>query len=300
MRGFGVLLLVLAIVAGAGGLYVYQVAHKFTVEQVTDDLYVIYGMGGNVGVLKTGKGTVIVDTMTLVSQGSAIMAKARELTGEPVWMVINSHYHLDHTHGNPAFPRGTRVISTERTLYHLEETDAAHFADTPQLLPSETFKDEMRISIGDKNLTLLHPGPAHTDGDLVVLFEEEGVIHMGDLFFNKHYPRIDLEAGGSAQAWPAAIDRVFDTLVFDRVIPGHGALAGHTELRQFQKFIQQVADIGIEARASGLSLEETIKSDSLTEDAGYDPIVMLIPVGLNRESVLESTWKEAHEDFELR
>ena len=300
MRGFRIFLLILLVVAGAGGFYVYQTAHTLEVVQLSDDLYVIYGLGGNVGVLRTGKGSVVVDTMTLKSQGEVILAKARELTDEPIAMVINTHYHTDHTHGNPAIPRGTRIIATKRTLHHLEDFDAAYFADAPQTLPSETFDDRMQISIGDKNLTLLHPGRGHTDGDLVVLFEEEGVVHVGDLFFNGHYPNIDLEAGGTVQQWPATIDRVFDELHFDSVIPGHGPVTDPDGLRQFQRFLQQLADIGRDAKASGASLEETVSSDALTEDAGYEPIRMIVPIGLDRAFVLQRTWEETHGEFVLR
>jgi glyoxylase-like metal-dependent hydrolase (beta-lactamase superfamily II) len=62
--------------------------------------------------------------MTLPLQGQRIREKARELTGAETVLVINTHYHLDHTHGNPAFEPGTRVLSTERTLSHLKALDA--------------------------------------------------------------------------------------------------------------------------------------------------------------------------------
>ncbi|MDZ7684922.1 MAG: MBL fold metallo-hydrolase [Gammaproteobacteria bacterium] len=101
----------LLVVVGAAGLIlgglIFRTAYRLDVEQLSDDLYVLYGAGGNVGVLATGEGTVIVDTMTLAYQGSRIREVAAELTGEPVVMIINTHYHLDHTHGNPAFPKGT-------------------------------------------------------------------------------------------------------------------------------------------------------------------------------------------------
>ena len=101
MRIFLVVLGVLiALVLGAGA-YVYQVAMGLEVVRITDDLHMIKGLGGNVGVLATGEGTVLVDTMTLEAQGAAIRETAEALTGEPVVMIINTHYHLEHTHGNP-------------------------------------------------------------------------------------------------------------------------------------------------------------------------------------------------------
>ena len=301
MRGLLITMAVVAVVLLAGAGYVYKSVHTLEVEEITDDLHVIFGMGGNVAVLRTGEGAIIVDSMTFTSQGEQILEQAQALAGEPVVMIINTHYHSDHTHGNPAFEAGTRVVSTARTLWHLQAEDAAYFAQTPALLPNETFEAKThRISLGNKNLTLLNPGRGHTDGDLVVLFEAEGVVHMGDLYFNQHYPNIDLEAGGSIRQWPMTIDAVFDAVTFDRVIPGHGAVSGIDGLRQFQSFIAQLGQIGVEAAEQGQSLEMTIASDALTQDAGYTEIRMIVPIGLNREFVLQRTWEEATGNFERR
>lgn len=291
-------LAVLGLIAlGLFGLVFYHL-HHLEVEQVTDDLHVIYGLGGNVGVLATSEGTVIVDTMTSSYQGNRIRDLAQALTGQEVVMVINTHYHLDHTHGNPAFAEGTRVLSTTRTLQHLLKLDGEYFSEEAMaLLPNETFDDASRLEVGNKTLLLLHPGRGHTDGDLVVVMEEDATVHLGDLFFHKHYPNIDLEAGGSVQAWGAALDVVL-ALPFDRVIPGHGQVTGRSQLKQFQRFIRQLADIGRWAKAEGLSLEETLATDRLTEDAGYEPISFVLPIGLDRAFVLRRTWEETHQAFQ--
>jgi cyclase len=215
--------------------------------------------------------------------------------------VINSHYHSDHTHGNPAFPEGTRVVATERTLWHLENSDMAHFAGAEHTLPNETFQSQSSLTVGNKHLTLLHPGRGHTDGDLVVLFEEENTIHMGDLHFNGHYPNIDLEAGGSVQEWPATIDRVLAELDFATVIPGHGPVTDIKGVRQFQTFIQQLGEVGKQAAEDGLTEEQLLATSALTEDAGYEPIKWLgISLGLDRPFVLRRAWEEATGNFELR
>lgn len=293
MRWWIWVLLGLGVIVLIGGGAVFWTAHSLESEQITDDLHVLYGAGGNVGVLRTGEGTVIVDTMTFNYQGSRIQAVAEELTGEPVVMIINTHYHLDHTHGNPAFPAGTRVVSTARTLHHLKTLDGEYFSgEAAALLPNETFEDRTRIEIGSKHITLLWPGRGHTDGDLVALFEEEGVIHMGDLYFNRHYPNIDLEAGGSVRYWGAAIDRAFE-LPFDRVIPGHGPVSGPDGLRQYRAFINQLARLAARAIEKGLSLEDFLATDELTEDEGYTEITMLVPIGLDRPFVLGRAFEEA-------
>ena len=140
----------------------------------------------------------MVDTMTFVRHGEAIRDLAEELTGEKVAVIVNSHWHLDHTHGNPAFDGSERIVSTARTKRHLETLDAEYWqGDAASTLPNESFEDSHLIRIGEKTIQLIWPGRGHTDGDLVALFVEDRTVHMGDLFFNRLYPNIDLEAGGS-------------------------------------------------------------------------------------------------------
>ncbi len=287
------LLLVIGVVAG----YIYSQFRAINVEQLTEDLWVLRGLGGNTAVLNTDAGSVIVDTMTFGMQGERIRAVANELTGKEPVMIINTHYHFDHTHGNPAFEAGTRVLSTDRTLAYLNALDSEFWqGDAAHLLPNETFADQQTLQIGGKTIELVHPGPGHTDGDLVVVFADDGVLHTGDLMFNHHYPNIDLEAGGTVRGWPATLDRVL-RLDFDRVIPGHGATTDRTGLKDFQAFVQQLGAVGQKAADEGWSLETTLADEGLTTDQGYEPISFIVPLGLDRSFVLQRSWEEATGNF---
>ena len=293
------LVLVVVLVVGLVG-YIFSQVRALEVEQITNDLYVINGLGGNVAVLDTDEGTVIVDTMTLKYQGDRIKEEAMALTGKPVTLIINTHYHLDHTHGNPAFDAGTRIVSTKRTLHHIKETDSEYFSgEASQLMPNETFVSDKVISMGNKTLKLMYPGRGHTDGDLVVLFEEDKTLHAGDLFWYRHYPSIDLEGGGSVMEWGDTIDKILE-VPFLTVIPGHGNITERVNLKQFQLLVRQLASIGKQAAENGTSLEETIATDKLTADDGYEPLKMILDIGLSREFVLQRAWEEANVAFERR
>ena len=100
MKSWQILIvLVLSALALSAG-YLYTQVRAIDVEQLSDDLWVLRGFGGNTAVLKTRSGTVIVDTMTFGIQGDRIREIAQDLTGMGTSMIINTHYHLDHTHGN--------------------------------------------------------------------------------------------------------------------------------------------------------------------------------------------------------
>ena len=274
---------------------------SLSVEKINDDIHVIRGVGGNTTVLNTDAGTVVIDSMTFKMQGSLIREKAEQLTGKEVVLLVNTHYHLDHTHGNPGFKAGMQIVSTERTLSHLKALDADSWqGDDAKRLPNDTFSDRKQFKFGNKTITLLHPGVGHTDGDLVVLFEEDKTIVTGDLFFNQHYPNIDLETGGSVHAWPATIDAIL-ALDFVTVIPGHGDTTNRAGLIGFQQMMRQLSLIGNSAKTNNMTLEATLNSSGLSADAGYKRIkVAGFSLGLDREFVLKRAWEESTGNFERR
>jgi len=235
----------------------------------------------------------VVDTMTFRTQGERILALAEKIGGGPVQYIVNTHYHRDHTHGNPAFPAGTPIVATERTLAYLKQVDGGYWkGDAAGTLPNETFHNEHELKIANKTVRLIHPGRGHTDGDLVALFVEDKVLHAGDLFFNGRYPNIDLEAGGSVREWVAAIDRVLE-LDFDRVIPGHGPVTDREGLRAFQTFMRQLADVGDQAVRRGWSLDDAERSAALDADKGYEVMSIPFVMKLDRAFVVRRAWEEA-------
>jgi cyclase len=277
---------------------IYQRVSTIEVARVTDHVHVIYGLGSNVGILETDEGAVVVDTMTFQLQGREVRDKAEQLGGGPARVVINTHYHFDHTHGNPAFPSGLEVVSTARTLAYMKKLDAGYWeGDAAGTLPNATFEDERELKIGGKTVRVLHPGRGHTDGDLVVLFVDDGVLHTGDLFVNHMYPNIDLEGGGSVQEWVKTLDRVL-ALEFQHVIPGHGPVTDRAGLVKFQDFMRQLAAVSEEAAKSGRSLAETQANAVLDQDAGYEVMAIPFVMRLDRDFVVKRAWEEGTGNFE--
>lgn len=284
---------VAVLVLGIGAVYVYDEVMTLEAEQVTEDVSAIYGFGGNVGVLRTERGVVIVDTMTLIAQGRRIRELAERIGGGPTQAVINTHYHIDHTHGNPAFAAGTKVVSTQRTRDYLMFFDADYWkGDAAGTVPNVTFDERHELRIGGKTIRLRHLGRGHTGGDLVVLFKEDRVIHTGDLFFNHRYPNIDLEAGGSVWEWIETLDRVL-AIDFDEIIPGHGRVTGREGLEAFQRFLQDLWKQASDAVAAGKTLRETLATVELQYDEGYEIYSIPFVVKLDRDFVVRRAWEEA-------
>jgi glyoxylase-like metal-dependent hydrolase (beta-lactamase superfamily II) len=283
-----------ALAIAIAAIYAYRTVATIDHEQLDEDLFVLFGLGSNVGVLGTEQGSVIVDTMTTRMQGERIRETADLLTGREVAVIVNTHYHLDHTHGNPAFPGGTRVVATQRTRELLDAFDAGSWeGDAAATLPNETFAQSHEIALGGRTVRALHLGRGHTSGDLVVLFVEDRVLHTGDLFFNGRYPNIDLEAGGSVKEWIGTLDRVLALEGYDRVIPGHGPVTDREGIRRFQAFLRELWTKAEQAAREKRSLEETLAATQLTEDAGYQTIGVPLLFRLDRPFVIRRAWEEA-------
>lgn len=284
--------LFLAVIIVAVAAWTYENIRSLDVTKVTDDVYMLSGLGGNVAVLKTDEGAVIVDSMTLPYQGRNIAKKAAELTGQPVIAVINTHYHADHTHGNPGFEGRVRIISNSRTHEHLVNLDGDHWlGDKSQFLPTEFVDDGRTLSFGNKSVRLVSTGPAHTDGDLVVLFVEDRVVHTGDIFFGGFYPKIDIVGGGSVQQWPAALDEVL-RLPFDKVIPGHGPISDAAGLVQLRKFMVELGAYARDAVARGLGRAAAIAGADFTQDADMTAFGIPLVFRFDRESTVGEAWDE--------
>jgi len=283
----------LLVALGVAAIYVYQTVTSLTSVAVTDDVHMIQGAGGNVGVLRTDRGAVVVDTMTFRMQGERIRELAEKLGGGPTQAIVNTHYHGDHTHGNPGFAPKSRVVATRRTLDFLRALDAGYWQGAAaETLPNDVFDDRHEMRIGDKTIRSLYLRWGHTGGDLVVQFVEDRVLHTGDLCFNARYPRVDLEAGGSIVAWIATLDRVLE-LDFDAVIPGHGAVTDRQGILSFQRFLRELWNVGQEAAREGRSLEETLAVATLSEDEGYGVIAVPLVFRIDRDFVIQRAWEEA-------
>ena len=248
--------MVVLVVAGFVGFRFYRFLRTETIK-LDDRFYVILGGGGNTAVLIGDDGVLVVDTK-FWQPGRQLPAIMRAITDKPVKVIINTHYHADHTHGNPNYPPGTTVIAQRHTREHLLALDKDFWEVEPawSLLPSELLDDEKQLQFGDETIRIIHPGRGHTDGDVVVYFGKRRILATGDLFVNGRYPRIDLPGGGSGREWPATLDKVLGIDDVTQYIPGHGPLADRAALVRFQSYLRSLVTQVGERAAQGRSLAE--------------------------------------------
>ncbi len=220
---------------------------------VSGNVHMVTGAGGNLAVSIGPDGTLLVDDQ-YAPLAARIQAAIEALDGQAPRLVLNTHYHGDHTGGNVAFGGRGVIVAHDNVRRRLleEEIDRAG-------LPLVTFGDRIRIHFNDDEIDLIHLPAGHTDGDAFVWFKTANVVHMGDHFFNGWFPYVDVEAGGTVDGYVANITRVLDVVPADvRIIPGHGPLASVVELAQFKDMIEQTRDAVRLALAAGQSVDDVI------------------------------------------
>ena len=201
------------------------------IEKVADDLYVIIGNGGNVGVLVTDQGVVLVDAK-FEQDYEGITAQVKSVTDKPVKYVINTHHHSDHAGGNTRFIEVAEIISHKNARANIEGKTQS--SASPNMKPARiTFTDETSVFLGGKEVRARYFGRGHTNGDVFVYFPAQHVIHMGDMMAGVT-PLIDYPGGGSIVEWSKTVDAAVAAFDFDKVIPGHGTVTNRAGLRTYR------------------------------------------------------------------
>ena len=89
------------------------------IEKVADNLYFIFGAGGNTGVYIAEKGVVLVDTKN-PDNGQGILDQVKTVTDKPITHIINTHTHGDHTGSNQFFPASVEIVTQANTAANME------------------------------------------------------------------------------------------------------------------------------------------------------------------------------------
>ncbi len=172
---------------------------QLKVNKVHDDLYEIEGDGGNVAVLVTNEGVILVDDKFEYDH-DAILAQIKTVTPQPVKYVINTHYHQDHSGGNAKFLPTADIISTQNARTNILGHKQSNVTGSPVAPARIVFTDETAIFLGGKEVRAKYFGRGHTNGDAVVYFPQLRTIHTGDLMAGTS-PLIDYNGGGSLAEW---------------------------------------------------------------------------------------------------
>jgi len=236
------------------------------------------GVAGNIGVFVGESGVYMIDNQWSVLS-DRIKGIIASITDKPIKLIINSHFHFDHTNGNLAFGRdGIPILSHNKARERMQRRQVLHGHDSEvqnpypsDALPTLTFEDKMVLHDGQETIELKYFPNAHTDGDIIVHFEKADIYHMGDIFVTYGIPVIDPDGGGDIYALIETIDyTIAHSKSTSKFIPGHGAVCSKKELIVFSELLHVILDSVEDSVKNSKSLEQTILDTKriIGEDVG--------------------------------
>ena len=249
--------LILSLVCCAFGLSQALAQRDFAnveikVKPVSQNIYMLEGAGGNIGVSVGSDGILIVDNQ-FAPLAVKIAAALRKLDPGKLKFVLNTHWHGDHTGGNAFFGSDAHIVAHTNVRKRLADSK-----DTKkEALPVITFDHSLSVHFNGEEIKVIHLPPGHTDGDSVIHFTKANVVHMGDQFFAGKFPFIDLGSGGDVAGYARNVGEVLKQIPADaKIIPGHGPLATVEDLKTFHAMLVETAGIVSKAKAAGKTLED--------------------------------------------
>lgn len=234
------------------------------------------GSGGTIGWLVNPDAVAAVDTQ--FPQTAAIFL--RDLPGRAdrkFDVIVNTHHHGDHTGGNALLHPSAKAIVAHQNVPELmrARADADKKTLDPLMLPDLGFAEGWRQGLGDETISGRYLGAAHTRGDIVVLFEQANVVHLGDLLFNRIYPVIDRPGGASIRHWVTVLETIHKEYPADAIyVGGHGnAKFGVTlqrdELLVFRDYLSGLLAYTEKEIKAGKTKEEIQKLENLPGFADF-------------------------------
>lgn len=239
------------------------------VQRLHATIHVASGFeNGNVLILASDTGLLLVDAQS-AKRVAALNSAITRISALPVRVVVNSHYHADHTEGNALFRQLGAAIVAQRnaSVQAAKDTTIVEWDNwhrTPlaaAAMPTRLVDDSLAFTFGAERVVLLHAPRAHTDGDLLVWLPRANVLHIGDILEVGAPPFIDWWSGGSLRGMVQAIDRVLP-MVNERtaIVPGHGAVSSRADLLRYREMLTTVESRVAAQATRGATLAEVLSA----------------------------------------
>lgn len=242
--------------------------------KVSGAIWMLQGAGGNIGVSSGPDGLLIVDDQ-FRPLADKIKAALKGISPDgKLAFVVNTHWHGDHTGGNPVFGKDATIIAQSNVRKRLatpqDRGGRMSEASPKEALPVVTFDDGVTIWFNGEAIEVVHVPPGHTDGDAILFFKGANVVHMGDQLFNGTFPFIDVASGGDLAGYVKNVADTIARIPADaKIIPGHGPLATVDDLKRFHTMLAKTTDYVRQEVAKGMTLEEVKKAGLPDEWKGW-------------------------------
>ncbi|NOJ30037.1 MAG: MBL fold metallo-hydrolase [Nitrososphaeraceae archaeon] len=243
--------------------------NSVVVTPVSEEMYMFAGKGGNIGVSIGNDGVLLIDSKSKQTIDNIVSSINNISDNKPIKFVINTHWHHDHVGGNENLNKnGTMVVAHENVRERMTNKQFVDFLNREFLpypenaLPIITYKKNFTLYFNDDRIDIHHIPHSHTDGDSIIYFNKNNIIHTGDIFINGRYPFIDHSSGGSIGGIISGIEKIIKISNNDtKIIPGHGELTDREKLKDYLVMLNDIVQQVQKMMLNGNDLDTIIKSN---------------------------------------
>jgi len=245
------------------------VEDPWKINMLTENIGIFTERGGTIGFLLSKKGIVVVDSQ-FPDQSKHLIDELKKRSKKDFELLINTHHHGDHTAGNISF-KGIvdTILAHENSRKNQENWARQNKSEDKQLYPDQVYTETWSKQFKKETISLNYYGPAHTNGDSIIHFQESNIVHMGDLVFNRRHPFIDRAAGASIKNWIAVLNKTvttFDTntrFIFGHAGTGHEVTGIKDDLNRFAEYLNNLLHFVDKEIKAGKRKEEILKATEI-------------------------------------
>jgi glyoxylase-like metal-dependent hydrolase (beta-lactamase superfamily II) len=220
----------------------------------------VTGGVANTGFVVGEREVLAIDAEMTADSAQKMIDLIKKTTDKPLTKLVLTHSDGDHVNGIGGFPKGLEIYSSEGAKKEMQEAfESPAQQQLKAYLPNHTFSGEMEIDLGNERIRLLHFGPAHTSGDIVLFLPDSKLAFVGDLVFLGRDPLIHRHKNGTALGLIKNLQSIFE-LDADRYVSGHNDILSRQDVEAVLKNMQdKVQEVRLHIR-DGKSLDETKKA----------------------------------------
>ena len=232
-------------------------------------------MGPGRLIIGTERGVVVIDTLNTPAQGRRLASAVKDMTGSLVFLVINTHWHYDHTFGNQSFDApilahcslaselakaaARDLMPVAVAAWLSEHPEDRWMADELELAyPNIAFENRLTLDLAPFRMIVHHLG-GHTPDSSVIDLPDDGVLFAGDLIF---VDRVPFLRHASIHNTIQALGLI-EALGSRTIVPGHGEPCDMAYVGRMRDYLEALQEQVGQLIARGRPRADILDSDEL-------------------------------------
>jgi glyoxylase-like metal-dependent hydrolase (beta-lactamase superfamily II) len=237
----------------------------------------------NSGIIVTDDGVVVVDALSSDTIAREVREAIAGITAQPIRVLVSSTFHGRFTGGNAVYRDAFNIGHESYRADLVGLLRDAPAAERSARLPDQTYRDQVTLHMGGKEIQVLHLGRAHTRGDSIVFVPGDRIAYLSEVFNLDEFP---YTADAYPGEWVKTLEAA-EALDADIFVPGHGFMpqdpretrAGLARHRQILLDVRQAVAKEI---ARGASEEQAVASIDLPQYHRFQGYSTAMPMAVRR------------------